>query len=313
MQPMGRTVTTCMGRFTPAMVAMIQNIIPEVEFVPAGEGASSDVLLVMLDDREAATGIVEAITPEVRWVHVFNAGMDRFPLHAVGERVLTGSRGAAAPAIAEWVLAMMLAFAKQLPGSWVTEPPEYWGAAGLTDLRNKTLGLIGLGEIGREVARRALAFDMNVIAVRRTGAPSPLPGVEVVTSLHDMLAVSDHVVVTAPATAATKHLLDTAAFAAMKPGAHLVNIARGSLIDQDALLAALDAGTVAMASLDVVEPEPLPEGHPLYAHPGVRVSPHISWCAPDTIQRTIEIFVENLKRYDAGEPLRGIIDVEEGY
>jgi phosphoglycerate dehydrogenase-like enzyme len=310
---MGRTVTTCMGRFTPAMVALIQNIIPEVEFVPAGEGASSDVLLVMLDDREAATGIVEAITPEVRWVHVFNAGMDKFPLHAVGDRVLSGSRGAAAPAIAEWVLAVMLAFAKQLPTSWVTEPPEYWGAAGLADLRNKTLGLIGLGEIGREVARRALAFDMNVLAVRRTGAPSPLPGVEVVTSLNDMLAVSDHVVVTAPATPATKHLLDAGAFAAMKPGAHLVNIARGSLIDQDALLAALDAGTVAMASLDVVEPEPLPAGHALYTHPSVRVSPHISWCAPDTIQRTIEIFVENLRRYDAGEPLQGIIDVKEGY
>ena len=128
-----------------------------------------------------------------------------------------------------------------------------------------------------------------------------------------MLAVSDHVVVTAPATPATKHLLDAGAFAAMKPGAHLVNIARGSLIDQDALLAALDAGTVAVASLDVVEPEPLPAGHALYAHPNVRVSPHISWCAPDTIQRTIEIFVENLKRYDAGEPLQGIINVEEGY
>jgi phosphoglycerate dehydrogenase-like enzyme len=313
MHAMGRTVLTCMGRFTPAMVGMLQNILPDVEFVPAGEGASSDVLLVMLDDRDAAPGIVEAITQDVRWVHVFNAGMDRFPLDAVGDRVLTGSRGAAAPAIAEWVLAVMLAFAKQLPASWVTEPPEYWGAAGLADLRNKTLGLIGLGEIGREVARRALAFDMNVLAVRRTGAPSPLPGVEVVTSLHDMLAVSDHVVVTAPATPATKHLLDAGAFAAMQPGAHLVNIARGSLIDQDALLAALDAGTVAMASLDVVEPEPLPAGHALYTHPNVRVSPHISWSSPDTIQRTIEIFAENLKRHDAGEPLQGIIDVKEGY
>jgi phosphoglycerate dehydrogenase-like enzyme len=128
-----------------------------------------------------------------------------------------------------------------------------------------------------------------------------------------MLAVSDHVVVTAPATPATYHLLDAAAFAAMKPGAHLINIARGSLIDQEALLTALDAGTVAMASLDVVEPEPLPAGHALYAHPNVRVSPHISWSSPDTIQRTIEIFAENLKRYDAGEPLQGIIDVKEGY
>lgn len=310
---MGRTILTHMGRFTEAMTALLSGAVPDAEFVPAGEGATSDVLVAMLDDREAASGLVEAMTPDVRWVHVLNAGMDRFPLHAVGDRILTGSRGAAAPAIAEWVLAVMLAFAKQLPGSWVTEPPEFWGAAGLTVLRNKTLGLIGLGEIGREVARRALAFDMKVIAVRRTGAPSPITGVTVVGSLHELLAVSDHVVVTAPATPATRHILDAAAFAALKPGAHVVNIARGTLIDQDALIAALDAGTVAMASLDVVDPEPLPAGHPLYAHPSVRVSPHISWSSPDSITRTAEIFAENLRRWEAGEPLRGIVDVEAGY
>ncbi|MGH2728119.1 MAG: NAD(P)-dependent oxidoreductase, partial [Actinomycetota bacterium] len=306
-------ILTHMGRFTPAMTAMLENAVPGVAFVPSGEGASSDVLVVMLDDREARNGVVEAMTPEVRWVHVFNAGMDRFPLHAAGRRVITGSRGAAAPAIAEWVLAMMLAFAKQLPASWVTGPPEHWGAAGLSVLRNNTLGLIGFGEIGREVARRALAFDMNVVAVRRTRAPSEIPGVEVVGSLGELLGAADHVVVTAPATPATRHLLNAKAFARMKPGAHLVNIARGTLIDQDALIAALDDGTVAMASLDVVDPEPLPAGHPLYAHPKVRVSPHISWSSPDTIMRTVEIFADNLRRYEAGEELRGVVDVTEGY
>ncbi len=310
---MGRTILTHMGRYTAAMTALLENTVPGVAFTPAPEGDASDILVVMLDDREAADGLVDAMRPEVRWVHVFNAGMDRFPLHAVGDRVLTGSRGAAAPAIAEWVLAVMLAFAKQLPASWVTEPPEYWGAAGLSMLKNKTLGLIGLGEIGREVARRALAFEMKVVAVRRTRAPSPVGGVDVVRSLEELLGVSDHVVVTAPATPATVRMLDAKAFAATKPGAHLVNIARGTLIDQDALIAALDDGTIALASLDVVDPEPLPAGHRLYTHPNVRVSPHISWSSPDSVTRTVDIFADNLRRYDAGEPLRGVIDVKEGY
>ena len=116
-----------------------------------------------------------------------------------------------------------------------------------------------------------------------------------------------------PATAATRHLIDAAAFDALKPGAHLVNVARGALVDQDALLAALDSGRVATASLDVVDPEPLPEGHPLYAHPGVRLSPHISWSAPDTMDRTVALFAENLRRYRAGRPLQGVVDPIAGY
>jgi phosphoglycerate dehydrogenase-like enzyme len=311
---MGRTILTHLGRYGPWMTPLLRDAAPDAEFVAAEEpGAESDVLVTLLDDRNGIPGLEAAMTPSVRWVHVLGAGVDRFPLHAVGDRVLTCSRGADAPAIAEWVLAMMLAFVKQLPASWVTEPPEHWGAAGLTVLRRQTLGLVGLGEIGSEVARRALAFDMRVVAVRRTAAPSPIAGVEIAGSLEEMLPVSDHVVITAPATKETRRLIGAEAFAAMKPGAHLVNIARGELVDHDALLAALDGGAVAMASLDVVDPEPLPAGHRLYAHDRVRVSPHISWSSPDTIIRTVEIFAENLRRYEAGEPLRGIVDVEAGY
>ena len=133
------------------------------------------------------------------------------------------------------------------------------------------------------------------------------------TSLPDLLGRSDHVAIAAPATPQTRHIIDAEALASIKPGAHLVNIARGSLVDQDALLAALDDGRVACASLDTVDPEPLPDGHPLYSHPKVRVSPHISWSAPGTLERTLEIFVENVQRYRAGRPLTGIVDVEAGY
>ena len=99
----------------------------------------------------------------------------------------------------------------------------------------------------------------------------------------------------------------------MTPGAHLVNIARGPLVDQDALLAALDSGRVARASLDVVDPEPLPADHPFYSHPNVRLSPHVSWSSPETTSRTVELFVENLQRWQAGEPLQGTVDVSAGY
>jgi phosphoglycerate dehydrogenase-like enzyme len=132
-------------------------------------------------------------------------------------------------------------------------------------------------------------------------------------SLPALLATSDHVVVAAPATADTRHLLGQAEFAAMKPTAHLVNVARGSLVDQDALLAALDAGQLEAASLDTVEPEPLPPEHPLFSHPRVRLSAHISWSSPDSMHRTLELFIENLRRFRAGDPLEGVVDVEAGY
>jgi phosphoglycerate dehydrogenase-like enzyme len=132
-------------------------------------------------------------------------------------------------------------------------------------------------------------------------------------SLAALLETSDHVVVAAPATAETRHLMGGPEFAAMKPTAHFVNVSRGSLVDQDALLAALDAGQLAMASLDTVEPEPLPAGHALFSHPGVRLSAHISWSSPDSMRNTLELFIENLRRFRAGEPLEGVVDVKAGY
>jgi phosphoglycerate dehydrogenase-like enzyme len=270
----------------------------------------AQVLVTLLDDPARIRSV---LVPTIEWAHVLGAGVDGFPFDALGERPLSCSRGAAAVAIAEWALAMMLAFEKRVPECFVDAPPEHWNVASLGTLSGRTVGLIGLGAIGTEVARRALAFDMAVVAYRRTAAPPPLPGIEVLGDLHEVLARSDHVVVAAPATEATRHLVGAAALAAVKPGAHLVNVARGSLVDQDALRVALDDGRVARASLDTVEPEPLPEGHWLYGHPGVRLSPHISWSSPSTMERTIGLFVENLQRFRAGEPLHGLVDPAAGY
>jgi phosphoglycerate dehydrogenase-like enzyme len=154
---------------------------------------------------------------------------------------------------------------------------------------------------------------MRVLAHRRTDAPSPLDGVEMSTSLEAVLAASDHLVLAVPLTPRTEHLLDTDAFARVKPGIHLVNIARGRLVDQDALRVALDDERVAMATLDTVDPEPLPAGHWLYSHPKVRVSAHISWASHLGMGSTVELFVENLRRRVAGELLQDVVDAEQGY
>jgi phosphoglycerate dehydrogenase-like enzyme len=140
-----------------------------------------------------------------------------------------------------------------------------------------------------------------------------MTGVELATDLPDLVATADHLVLAAPATDATSQLLDAAAFEQMKPGVHLVNIARGTLVDQDALRAALDDERVAFASLDTVDPEPLPAGHWLYEHPKVHLTAHVSWSSPRAFPRVIGTFVENLRRYVADEDLHGVIDVDEGY
>jgi phosphoglycerate dehydrogenase-like enzyme len=246
-------------------------------------------------------------------VHILGAGIDGFPVEVVGDRRLTCSRGAGAPAIAEFVLATMLAFEKQLPGTWITEPPEQWSTLGLGGLAGRTLGVIGLGSIGTQVARRALAFDREVVALRRSARPSPLTGVTMAADLASLLGQADHMVLAAPATAATARIIDQAALSGIKRGAHFVNVSRGSLVDQDALLQALDDGRVALASLDVVEPEPLPAGHPFYLHPAVRLSPHVSWSSPRTVQRTFQLFADNLDRYRSGQDLLGVVDLEAGY
>jgi len=230
----------------------------------------------------------------------------------IADKILTCSRGASAVAISEFVFASMLSFEKRMPEIWI-DGVDKWADTQLGQLSGRTLGLVGFGAIGTATAKRALAFDMSVVAYRRTETPSPLPEVAIVPELTDLLSVSDHLVVAAPATGDTRHLLDARAFESIKPGVHLVNISRGALVDQDALLHALDDGRVAMATLDVTDPEPLTEGHRLYAHPRVRISPHVSWSAPETPRRTMELFEENFRLYISQQPLNGIVDTTAGY
>ena len=305
-----------MHHLDDARLASMAARCPDVEFVRVpreGEipqGASGEVLLTIPRDYP---NLAELLDRGVEWVHITSTGVDGFPFELLGHRVMTCSRGSSAIAISEWCLAMMLAFEKDLPDVWRSEPPERWFTAPLGALYGKTLGLIGLGGIATAVARRALAFDMNVVAVRRTAAPPPFEGIERAETLSELLSRSDHLVVAAPATPATHHLLDAVTLAAAKPGIHIINIARGDLIDQSALRTALDNGTVARASLDTMTPEPLPAGHWLYAHPKVRISAHVSWSMPDSFDLLMAPFTENLQRRLDGLPLQGVVDPAEGY
>ncbi len=251
----------------------------------------------------------------VRWIQVSGTGVDKVPASIYDGRIVTCARGASAEPISEWVMAAVLAWAKRMPETVLHEPPRHWNFPWphLDAVAGGTIGLVGLGGIGSAIARRALAFDMHVRALRRTDAPSPIEGVEVVRELEDLVADADHLVLAAPATAKTRHLVNAEVLERVKPGVHLVNIARGSLVDQDALRVALDDGRVAMASLDTVDPEPLPEGHWLYSHPKVRLFAHISWYNPNLQGAAIEIFVDNIRRFTRGEQLREVVDPGEGY
>jgi phosphoglycerate dehydrogenase-like enzyme len=295
----------------PKAAEAMKAAVPDVEVIDAGaDPPPSDLRADVLFGGWGPHTLEYA--QRVGWVHLAGTGIDSFPRELFDDRTVTNARGASAIPIAEFVLAAMLAFEKHLPETWIDEPPEHWNFAPLGWLNTRTLGLVGLGGIGIAIAERALPFGMKVRALRRRPEPSPLEGVEVV-SIDELLSEADHLVLAAPATPRTRHLINAETLALVKPGVHLVNIARGALVDQDALRVALDDGRVAMATLDTVDPEPLPEGHWLYSHSKVRLSAHVSWASPAGMDRTLEIFVDNLRRYATGEQVLHVVDADEGY
>lgn len=304
--------------FPVAMLARVSEALPFVRItqIPADEAPSEQIRgEVLLIPPWDPGHLAQALERGVRWVHTIGTGVDRVPLELIGDRLLTCSRGASGIPIAEWVLAVMLAFAKRLPEVFLEDEPAEWSSDSLGGLYGARLGLVGLGGIGEAVARHALSFGMRVRAFRRSGAPSPVEGVEIVKSLPDLLGDADHVVLALPLTAQTRNLIDAEALATIAPeaGIHLVNVSRGALIDQDALRGALDDGRIARASLDVTTPEPLPAGHWLYSHPRTRISNHVSWNMPGAFELLLDKFIENLRRYRAGEALAAQVDTEAGY
>ncbi len=273
--------------------------------------------------------------PRLRWIQSHWAGVEHLLQHPIAAHArLTTVSGIGAVPVAEYVFGGLLAFTHHLPrfmfhqtrNEW---PSGRWKKFVPAELRGATLGIVGYGSLGREIARMARAFSMRTLATKRNAAHSAddgwrLPGagdadgshVEHIfapDALHAMLPLCDHVVVTLPLTASTRQMIGVAEFAAMKAGVIFVNVARGKVVDEAALIAALQNGHLGSALLDVFETEPLAANSPLWQLPNVIISPHVAGFTPHYDERALQVFAENLHRYVSNQPLLNQIDIQRGY
>jgi len=273
-----------------------------------------------------------AQAPDLAWVQLDTSGADHVIGHELWSRdvPITTIGGVSPRPLAEYVLMMILAHAHHLPhmaglqreGRW-PDWPYRWNRLMPRRLDGATVGIVGYGRIGREIGRLADAFGMRVIGMRRGGArpgdrygedgdaaPARVVGPD---GLPGLLAESDYLVLTVPLTDATRGLLDAEAFGHVKPGAFVINAARGGVVDEDALLACLRSGRLSGAALDVFATEPLPAGHPLWTEPNVLITPHVAGFAPAYHEQVGALFRENLRRFLDGEPLLNQVDRTAGY
>jgi phosphoglycerate dehydrogenase-like enzyme len=277
-----------------------------------------------------------AHAPKLRWVHSATSGVERALTPTARSRgiVVTNARGVFSRPIAEHVLTMILAIARQLPQLLELQHERTWQPLEGRELRDLTVGIVGYGSLGRAVASLLAAFGARVIVTKRrpTASESPTadgsaeasddyplearlervlgPGVE---DLHALLADADVVVLAAPLTLETENMIGDAALAAMKPGAWLINVARGGLVDEGAILRALREGRIGGAALDVFREEPLGPSSPFWDVPNLLVTPHTAWSSGRVLDRSVDLFCDNLRRFRAGEPLRNVVDPAAGY
>ncbi|HEY7652795.1 MAG TPA: D-2-hydroxyacid dehydrogenase [Methylomirabilota bacterium] len=254
-----------------------------------------------------------ARAPRLRWVQVMGAGVERVLVPELPEHVaVTRAAGIFGPWMAEYTLAWCLWVTQRIDGFRASQRQRRWAPVDPIPLRGQTLCVVGLGDIGRAIARKARALDLRVIGVTRTGrGPREAERVYRPRALRLALARADFVVLTVPLSAATRGLLGAVELAAMKPSAWLINIARGPIVDEAALLEALRARRIGGAVLDVFDAEPLPPEHPLWTFENVAITPHIS--GPSTPREIAPIFNDNLRRFLAGRPLRHLVDRHRQY
>jgi phosphoglycerate dehydrogenase-like enzyme len=280
-----------------------------------------------------------ARAPRLAWVHSASAGVERVLTPAGRARglVITNARGVFSRPIAEYVLMMILAISRRLPQLLELQRERTWQPLEGAELRDITVGIVGLGSIGRSVGSLATAFGCRVIATRRrpeagstvgpAGGEAPegsagdgRPLGEAVfervlgpEGLPELLAESDFIVLAAPLTTETENMISAETLALVKPGAWLINVARGRLIDEPALLRALREGPLGGAVLDAFREEPLQPSSPFYDLPNAIVTPHTSWSSGRVLDRSVELFCDNLRRFATGQPLVNVVDPAVGY
>lgn len=254
--------------------------------------------------------------PTLRWIHSGSAGID----HILTEKflsaaiTLTNSSGVHAPSIAEWVVGLMLHVEKDFSGIIAQQQQRLFEKVERDELAGRRVVVIGGGHIASEIARRLRPFGVRLVCVRRSAAPHrDFDETHPVDSLMSQAARCDWLIVAVPLSAATRRLVSAEVIAALPPHARIVNVARGEIVDQQALTAALVERRIAGAILDVFEEEPLPADDPLWSAPGTIVLPHTTWRSPRVKERQLDLFVENLRRFVAGESLLNVVDVSRGY
>lgn len=292
---------------------------------------TSDGETILREMAEAEIFVSWTLKPEqfarakkLRWIHSPAAGVTQllFPAVVESDVIVTNSTTVHAVPVAEQALALLFALARRLRNCFADQARRHWGQKESwepsripTELNGKTLGLVGFGAIGREVAARARALGMTVMAVKR----DPARGAELADRVYSprelpaLLEQADYLLLAVPGNPETRHMIGERELRIMKPTAALVNVARGTLVDTEALVRALEAGTIAGAGLDVTDPEPLPSDHPLWRLPNVIITPHLAGATDRYWQRQADMLFENLRRYLAGEPLLNLVDKKRGY
>jgi len=257
--------------------------------------------------------------PNLKWLQLMSAGADRLRDTEIWQSKLTitGVSGIHAGPIGEFVLGFMLMFAKGLQQCFRMKQNHEWKRYTPSLLRNKTVGIVGLGHIGNEVARLSKSFGMTVIATKRSaskaGKAKNVDQLLPQTQLKEMLRKSDYIVLSLPWTPETHHIIGEAELRSMKESAYIINVGRGELIDEEILIRVLDEGKIAGAALDVVATEPLPKDSRLWDMDNVILSPHVSGNMEDYIDKATLLFCDNIRRYLEGKKLRNIVDRKKGY
>jgi phosphoglycerate dehydrogenase-like enzyme len=291
-------------RFAPGVDAL-RELLPEAD------------VLFGWDFQAESLSATWSEAKQLRWVHWSGAGVDAvlFPALVESEVVLTNSRGVFDRAMAEYVLGLVIGFAKRFPESFALQSQRTWQHRLTEMVEGRDALVVGVGGIGRAIAQLLRGVGMRVTGVGRSARAGDRDFGTVFdpSDLNRLLPRADYVVIAAPLTDETRRMFGTAQLRAMKPTAYLINIARGAIVDEAALVAALEAGEIAGAALDCFETEPLPPESPLWSLPGVVVSPHLSGDFTGHADALVDLFCENFRRFRSGTPLLNIVDKMRGY